>query len=240
MKEYNIKEIDLKEIKLKEINLINDTISNNSNNNDNNGDEQNQGYIQDGLVLHLDGINKGDEEGYWTDLVRPDLVKFQNVDAIATDIGWKFNSYNMNYLYNIYLNFPSDSYSIEICFKELTPYTDEAILYYTGIEDCLCACLNQNSVTFNISSRNATDIKSYEFTRNSSFKTLTYNIDSCYENGVLLNSNNTYKFVIKDVRVPSIGTFNGYIYSIRIYDRKLTMEEIEHNSALDNERFNIN
>ena len=46
-------------------------------------------YIQDGLSLHLDGINKGDVENQWTDLVNG--VAFPTHGAIPTENAWRFN-----------------------------------------------------------------------------------------------------------------------------------------------------
>lgn len=43
-------------------------------------------YVQDGLVFHLDGINKGNVQGSWVDLI--DGVDFPNHGATSVEKGW--------------------------------------------------------------------------------------------------------------------------------------------------------
>ena len=77
-------------------------------------------YIQDGLSLHLDGINKGDVENQWTDLVNG--VAFPNHGAIPTENAWRFNGVDS------WLGFQGSEYDLEFdnenCTIEWAYYKD--------------------------------------------------------------------------------------------------------------------
>lgn len=49
-------------------------------------------YVQDGLVFHLDGINKGETANAWTDLIGS--VDFPNHGATSVDKGWHLDGTN--------------------------------------------------------------------------------------------------------------------------------------------------
>lgn len=77
-------------------------------------------YIQDGLALHLDGINKGDVENQWTDLVKG--TAFPNHGATALENAWQFNGEDS------WLGFQGSEYDLDFdnenCTIECAYYKD--------------------------------------------------------------------------------------------------------------------
>jgi hypothetical protein len=201
------------------------------------------GYITDGLVFHLDGINKGTTDPTkWVDLVGG--VIFTNNGAINEATYWQFNNTTSTYLglrNDDDLSFPFSTHTIEVCFDKEKANVVVFVLKNSdniafGMEgghivwtmrtqrDRWSAANASLGVhTFSISSESALQDARYNLTKDSI--TDAWNL-SAY-NGIGYRSNNAN------------FQFNGKIFAIRIYNRLLTEDEMRHNQRVDNERFDL-
>lgn len=194
-------------------------------------------YVTDGLVLRLDGIDKGPDSTAWVDLV--DGYSFANNGAV-------FNSDH------IYLN--GSSY-LEGSATPLFPTTNigtiEAV--YEREADygtIIMAPAGSNQVALG-------NIKGYgllwsaglnrpKYSDMPSFGSVSISLARALGNGVALTQNGSSYMGSGPASTPAyIGRrhnghyFTGKIYSIRIYNRQLTEAEVLSNLAVDNERFNL-
>ena len=70
-------------------------------------------YISDGLVFHLDGIDKGDTAGAWTDLINGTVF---TGTAVAQSDSFFFEN---TYLSNSSFVLPANTdYTVELCYVE--------------------------------------------------------------------------------------------------------------------------
>lgn len=206
---------------------------------------QEHGYIADGLVFHLDGIDKGANEGAWTDLVGG--VEFENYGATPLYDGWRFdNDYNTKAKYylihNTGLNFSYDTHTIEIVIKSNTTSTSEISIFRSGIYKSLSIGFYSNRIIPVIDGYNDCY---YPYILNKGVSIISINKNHGIAN--LSSLEKTYKLCWGsgyDMNKSLIGgfleypkSFNGIIYSIRIYDRLLTENEMRHNQEVDYDRF---
>ena len=221
-------------------------------------------YIQDGLILHLDGINNtrnghSDTTTVWEDL-SGNNYDFNKLES-ALEAKWSKNSYVGDKKFRtLFLNNPilknEDECTVEVCYdvpkfedydwvfcnrnvnqppngfqfvigstgRSITIFYNNSIYnYYKNIVD-----LNRRTMGFSI------DSNTVIFTDNANFYT------EITKDGIVKK--------ITDRNIYSIGsgypwtgaslyTFNGNIYSIRIYNRKLSEDELRNNYEVDKERF---
>lgn len=198
----------------------------------------NFGYIKSGKIFHLDGLNMGDTEGSWTDLVGG--IVFGNHGATKLTNGWSFAGNANSYLQNSYV-FPANAnYTIEVCFLNQNTgcslfmsgdnTTNRILFYILGATSILflqgksranCAC--------------TTGIK----------HVVSANVDNAYIDfqsatfGATTSYNNTKETFVGKRGWTTGSPYKGDVYAIRIYNRKLSAVEMLHNQRVDNERFNL-
>lgn len=197
------------------------------------------GYVTDGLVLWLDGINKGNTPDVWTD-----LISGYEYDAIN---GVVFNPDNVQlngidqYLQNTSFDCPllRDATIEVVC----AAATSTQVLFASK-NNSLCFGFFYNNTTINVirgigknNNRKTTafsdasgsfSISDIHQLRNGQQGTLGY------ENN--FNASNRFNFIGR----RSSGTyFNGEIYCIRIYNRQLTLKEAIDNYQVDRQRFSL-
>lgn len=195
-------------------------------------------YVQDGLVLHLDGINKGATSGRWTSLVGNAYC------VLTTHSTSESNSILMDGAgYLTVTNPVTTGYSsgtIEVC--AVNGNTNTTAFYY-GTSGRLSFMLSGAGYCFGVTSSNnqwSTD-KVAKFTASANSSRLMVN-------GVVggtLSSNN-----FADASATTIGGragtggsryyVDGRIHSIRIYNRQLTEAEMLQNQKVDDARFGLN
>lgn len=211
-------------------------------------------YIQDGLVFNLDGINKGVNEGKWTDLVGG--VQWTNYNAISLDNGWSFA--NGAYMLD---NGTMSSYSFANCTVEMcidSNTSNNNYFIFVGAGAGIVGCFVQSYTSkswFTIKPKSEGTISGAlsvsptisgtgKFTISITGQTNGYG----YWNGVKKSSNNVAynaaSTAIIGKRVPTAASgsefpFTGTIHSIRIYNRILSNEEMLSNQIADNIRFNL-
>lgn len=215
-------------------------------------------YVRDGLVMYLDGLDKGGTQGYWKDIVNPSIFSFV-IDSNATV---EPNAVLMlgtgGLVSNTGIIVDSTNATIEVCGQLVTANSNYGFIYNGGRSDAatwgddlalfwrkwgttigfgyrrLRGTNNDNVITF----ANSLDTVLAPFT--ASIKQ-----GSGYLNGVNSLTYNSEGW--SDYRPFSIGSAAGTnvyasnirIYSIRIYSRKLTESEILSNQREDSNRFNL-
>ena len=192
-------------------------------------------YITDGLIFMVDGIEKGKNSGTWTDLVGG--IRFTNNNVTSTEYGWHFDGSTSSFYSSTVLT-GSENNTVEVCFK---PETTSAY--------CLFACNNQttNNMLFYRNGNNIVFLQRKNYYTLSIPSNTPYSISLNLNNG-LFNGNSVSKASSTDywnnsnfwIGRRAGGTyFKGEIYSIRLYNRKLSQEEQLFNFNIDNERFNL-
>ena len=199
------------------------------------------GYVKDGKIFHLDGIDKGATDGTWVDLIG----------------GKVFTSNSSTYIeaVNNGFHFLSGGGRTYVSMSNSTELTGNA----NWTMECACVADNaqNNASMFTSSSRgygmalNGT----YRFA-NGNYAWTTSGIKNGsvvlalgenigVENGTQLTTKKSAigQMTTSWFRVGSCQNwshnFYGVIHSIRIYNRVLTYDEIIHNQQVDNERFNL-
>lgn len=212
-------------------------------------------YIQDGLVFQLDGIDKGNVEGAWVDrkagrqftlnncIVNSDNIEFNGTDSEAID---------------------NDNYTLPTVPEK---YTIEVVLYYGGrsiltqsksssssdgspMMVALSSTINYLTIGRNLYAVEALPKNKYMClqaqSRGSTLNTVQVNCNG----DVLASRQSTIDKNFYANGRPSVGcVWNsasdkaghllGKVYSIRLYNRLLTEEELYNNMVVDYMRFKI-
>jgi hypothetical protein len=199
-------------------------------------------YIQDGLVFHLDGIERG--ESGWTDLIggkkftlynctlNDDNVEFNGTSSYGKASG-ALNSDSSGTIEAVFTadNFvtTTDSFDLDVFYSGNSSGPNLQLVKYSGKEAIASSLSNQY--------KNSTD----------KVKTVSASLKSPYPG--IINGAYTPKYTIKSLSRSStsymyVGHYSnkylqGKIYSIRRYNRPLTEEERIHNQLLDIQRFKL-
>ena len=206
-------------------------------------------YVQNGLIFHLDGIDKG-QGSDWTDLVGGIQFTANGSGCYSTSNSWYFPGDNSNYLIsadNAWGNFGgSSNYTVEVCYYNQSQSNVKSFIFRCGE--------NTNYPLYYCEGNRITWLQHecvYIDPRidiNSKY-TISINNDQGFVNKTLIekSSSTDYWDTVDDyMRIggavqgrASNSPMNGDIYSIRIYNRKLTREEQLQNMSVDNIRFNL-
>lgn len=195
-----------------------------------NKDDKND-YIKDGLIFHLDGINKGPNEGKWTDLIGRIVYTTNGNVTFSTDyVDGNFVTDDTT----LHKYVPTDC-TIEICVK----YRDNStvINFATNKRDGLA-----------FARRTTNDIV-IGHTSPLLGRKIYYDINvigtdhKCISASAVLGyvNNNKAKYIAhgyySSINNTNNITSGGKLYSIRIYNRHLTEKEVLHNQKVDYNRF---
>lgn len=198
------------------------------------------GYVEDGLVLLLDGIEKGDNQNTWTSLVNGE--KFTIVKGTTI-----FNTDNVEFDGNSVLR-----YGYNILFAKYQNGTIECVFNETGVNSnwTLFASTRLNNVGISLGRRSGICISTGQNTPTYptiSKGSISVSASRAFYNGVANNvtsynsnisSGSGYNFIGGAYYGGGyMGYLTGKIYSIRIYNRQLTESEILHNLSIDRQRF---
>lgn len=211
-------------------------------------------YIREGLILWLDGIEKENYSALWTDLVNG--ISFTNAGgAIMHNDHFQFDGTNSSYFFHSDLSLSRDSTTIEIVASRnanawmsvFVSGGDNGNIRPAGIR------FNTNNV-IGIDSlvENSQSTPFYYSTVNLiGYKvTISANLDQAYINKVKCTTTGAvggYSTIGNAViggrwwlgSFYSTGRFIGDLYCLRVYNRRLTEEEMLHNQQVDNIRFNL-
>lgn len=196
-------------------------------------------YVQDGLVLHMDGkYGKGD--GTWTSVVGSTV--FTNYGATFNSDNVQFDGSQEQYLQNTSFTAPSSTNTIEVVW-DIGQLQDHPFpVFFPKTNGRVCFHYNHSRDYVYRSSGSTSRSCPRPTLAKASF---SFSNTAILQNGSALTSaannyatrpSSTYNYI---GRGTSGVWATGKIYSIRIYDRQLTVDEAKANLAVDNIRFNL-
>lgn len=205
-------------------------------------------YVQNGLVFHLDGINKGNN-GNWEDLIGNKVLNQVGNNVYATSNGYYFNGNSDSYLESSEFQWTGDSnVTVEVCYKEIGSDIRYYIFGFRGYNS------SKHPLFYTDGSHITWSQGAYTYEASSLTTGVNYTISLNNDSGILngnsiniesstdywdWNTNNKIRIGQAVSGGASNNPFKGYIYSIRIYNRKLSQLEQLQNQNVDNIRFNL-
>lgn len=198
------------------------------------------GYVSNGLVMHLDGIDKGGVTGQWTSLVGAAYATFNEhstleSNAVVMDGAGVIPVTDMP-------DVAYDAGTIEVVCQFLAYKADQAIISGRVGEICMMRLWGDY---FSCAIQGGTDafiIFTNGGTLSANPCTVSVKKGAGYMNGVLSTATYNQAFTCNSYNIGGRGAgsyANVRIFSIRIYDRLLSEAEILANQRVDNERFNL-
>lgn len=193
-------------------------------------------YIQDGLVMHLDGINKGETSGRWSSLVGTAYCALTTHSESKDDHVLMDGNGCLTVTNAVTTGYTSGT--IEVVCDNIGG--GNCIIYY-GLSSKFAFIYSPNGYGFGIASSN----NQWNITKETLF-TASANADRFMLNGVAggTKGTNSWTAVSSTTIGGRAGSASHYyanakIYSIRIYSKKLTEAEMLNNQKVDNARFNL-
>ena len=200
-------------------------------------------YVQDGLVLLLDGIENtrgghSASTNVWEDLSGNNYdVTMENIQINNNNMYFSGDTSIMYSLNNI------NAVSVEMVLElEETEQIEQYIAYFGSIDKILAWSPTENAFSLGNKKKRYSIDKLYKLSSIS----VQYNPDAMYLNSKELGLNVGSEGWMYGQKYPFMisGYSNGWrmkgkIYSIRVYNRALTQEEINHNYQMDKKRFGI-
>lgn len=200
-------------------------------------------YVSDGLVFWLDGLEKGRAAGKWTDLIGG--IEFTPTSAeavIENQDNFYFTSLGgtqpKGFVTNGTLSSTLDT-TIEVCY--IPENATHCLFIHQSSSPSSLFYKSGNSITFIQRGNTYT----YAMTLGNPY-TISLNLSSGLVNGNSISPNtgtdfwnNSGIFYIGSRNSSGQNPFKGTLYSIRIYNRRLTSSEMLANQQIDNQRFNL-
>lgn len=196
-------------------------------------------YVQSGLILHMDGIEKGNVTDVWKSYVGD--YQFANHGATFNTDHVLFDGSD-DYLDNSDFEPPSVAVgTIEVCYSSDDITTTRLLFYPKNIAAAIAMGYYSSRWIWRYNSNGRRYIPL------NAFGTTSVNNSRGISNGSAMSAsgNDYWGGAGSASSVNRIGShvnksfFKGKIYSIRIYNRQLTQAEILSNQAVDNARFNL-
>ncbi len=199
-------------------------------------------YVSSGLVLWLDGIDKGQDSTAWIDKIGG--IEFANHGA----------TFNADHVYlngsSAYLSnssFPyknSSTHTIEVvidCENATSSNYKAVFMPKSATTRSIAFAINNAAIIWNANRTNVT-----RYTPNSKKGSFSICDSRGWQNGsamstasvTYLGAGDSTNYIGKRYNNAN-SFFKGKIHSIRIYSRILTTDEVLRNLAVDNERFNL-
>ena len=197
------------------------------------------GYVRSGLILWMDGIDKGSTSGAWTDKAVGHV--FESINGFTNGANYVgLSRSSSQYFRNATYTGPAE--------KE--PATIEVVISdYLG--SSMAFMPRGTSVAFGVMSSakgaiwTSRDWATYAINFPAGSKLFSVNSDAVIVDGNRITTfgesewwtgEDSYNYIGR----RSTGTyFDGKIYSIRIYNRILTQDEMLRNQRIDNKRFGL-
>lgn len=211
-------------------------------------------YVADGLVLNLDGLNRGGRTGLWVDRIAGNVCTLIG-DCVEIDNGVTFNGNTENTQYGVFdelVQIDKDIGTVEWVIRLDSrnntgrPVLSMGNLMMGGSIASDTANSGNPVMRYYCDANNGMDF--YKFDDVSSASTLVYIMSGSSEramcNGTLGSKRTVTSWPSTQVggRLASRGQgnpFQGTIYAVRLYNRHLTEAEMLHNQRLDNKRFRL-
>lgn len=189
-------------------------------------------YIRDGLIFQLDGIEKGNQEGYWLDLIGGDVYDISTNQLTN-------NSVNTPPAINLLTQKGDSNSTVEICTSKIYNNSTNRGIFINAFSGICLRKFGRFSFIRQLSS-GVTENNVADSVDGSQCHSLSKNY--VIEDGIKipvdrhLDWNQT---VIVRIGGGTGYLYSGNIYSLRVYDRQLTDDEILYNQRVDNVRFNL-
>ena len=206
-------------------------------------------YIQDGLIFQLDGIAKGSNAGYWTDLKGGCTFTIPSPEAVEVlTNGFKFYESGKMPLASGTLAASGVGKTIEAVVQRINYHSNGPSVFSTASGNTAGNILIHIDIGSSISAifleRNKTMKCSFPYNRVVDGKNATgvgrfsYNTDVACFNGEEAEFGDSNYWTSYGVGVGyGRQSFYGIVFAIRIYDRHLTLAEMQANQAVDLARF---
>ena len=217
-------------------------------------------YIQDGLVLFLDGLNQGNTNNRWIDVKGNRSFTLTNCTKLTN--GVRFNgtsSYGSLSSNNLGLSYDQGTAEFAAYYNGPSYGSDCAIIYQgrysSSVPYMLIAGIrpdtNYRTVAYNnmICYGSGIDHKRwYGFGTNNGNHVVSLSETRAVDNGASLTerfgfggttASTSNGLTIGYRNSSSRMYFKGDIFAIRLYNRILSREEMLHNQRLDNERYGL-
>ena len=197
-------------------------------------------YIQDGLVFQLDGINKGSNQGYWTDLVGGIQFTIPESEYLTEETNgftWigDVNMPNSGTMPN------GETYTVEIAMfsKGLASLSKTSIFATrTGNTKGNIQITRWDNNFLCIARTNSVAASSLV---DNTFMTISFNTQAACINKNQVQFNGVSEFMTQSVtgvgKTSLYPGMRGTIYAIRIYNKQLTLAEMQFNQDIDLKRF---
>lgn len=204
------------------------------------------GYIQDGLAFHLDGIERGDNPNRWHELVN-------GVDMILDDPSlMESNCINCTrdrgygaYLADNTISVDGFNGTVEVVIHPANDLSGRTSFVFAGninysSQNAILALYGGTTVYHTINNAPV-----HRLNTTSGAMIISANNTLAIQNGAELSKSGSdyYNTGTSRLQVGYSGSINnqffGRIYAIRVYNRRLTQEEILQNQRNDNIRFNL-
>lgn len=206
-------------------------------------------YISDGLVLWLDGKVKGSTTDAWTDLINGIVFTKKAGGVTFNSDNVQFGGSSNNCLQNIdnYAFIRCNIGTIECCYRDIpTSGTRTAFYSYGDASGAICFQFRESYVVYSAGNTPRPNNGIWAAETTGTYSVSTALVMQNGESKGFASTDNyiTRKYVGSIIGGSGRGTtiydcLGGKIHSLRIYNRHLTEEEVLHNQAIDNTRFNL-
>lgn len=189
-------------------------------------------YVQEGLIFQLDGIERGDNPNYWQDLKSESRFSIRN--NVKTD---KYVSFPPSF--NLQRAIGSNTSTLEL---SISNYTQTTRINEVMVQKGPCLGLQINNSKYAIfQTSNSSLSNSSPSIRKA--KIFSIKSNEIVADGIKIPVNRHFNWDATDNNYlggeAQVKMFDGRIYSVRIYNRRLTDDEILYNQRVDNLRFNL-
>lgn len=196
-------------------------------------------YISDGLVLWMDGINKGNIENAWVDQISGHVFEGINNPTFGDSYALLDSSKQQYFRNNTFTPPQSNAGTIEVVY-EVNSVNDGAPLFMSNISGAIAFFATGKHVLMSITR----DLYWTDFTEvKGSYSCIS---TRRLQNGVEMPSTGHDWLYGNNVAYNTIGTrlgrnyfVNGKVFCIRIYDRQLSLTEQLRNYKADKIRFGL-
>lgn len=211
--------------------------------------EETQGYITSGLVAHWDAIDKNNDNNpsKWGDLVGG-IIAGANVSIFGDNNDRNYadfdGTYRMWFISQEEIPVTTTKYTIEICYDKSNATKKECLFVYSTQENGALAAFATwgDNGEYIITGGNSANQKCFENVGTYPRTTSVVNQTKCIINGVSQEVSESKNYLGGPNKCIGGGYntyFDGKIYSIRIYNRELSDEEIINNQKYDKLRFGL-
>ena len=200
-------------------------------------------YVQDGLVLHLDGIEKGETDGLWESLVGTTYYTLNTHSIVERNAVVMDGAGVISGTNSVHVAWGSGT--IEVCYERLSG-SGSGILIYAGSSG-VGLIVGASAYAFGIGTGTSGKNQWPYGATTPTLATVSVSTDRLKVNGNTISGTKVANNWGSANSACPIGGrtsgtkyyLNARIYSIRKYNRLLTEAEMLQNQKVDNIRFNL-